>query len=83
MINFKDKAFCSSPHCENKCGRKMTMEEINKYIDLGIRLSWRPFCKPKTIHEMILNDLWPCALFHGIPMKKTNINQKTARIHRD
>lgn len=24
MISYKDKTFCVSPDCENKCGRKLT-----------------------------------------------------------
>jgi hypothetical protein len=27
-ISFKDKTFCASPGCMNKCGRKMTGAEV-------------------------------------------------------
>lgn len=27
MIIFRGKTFCTSPNCENKCGRKMTKKE--------------------------------------------------------
>jgi hypothetical protein len=26
MMCYLDKTFCASPHCENKCGRKLTPE---------------------------------------------------------
>ncbi len=28
MICYLDRTFCSSPNCENKCGRKLTEEII-------------------------------------------------------
>lgn len=32
MICFRDKTFCVSPNCENKCGYKLT-DEIKKEAD--------------------------------------------------
>lgn len=30
MIPFKDRTYCASPKCKNKCGRKMTKREEEK-----------------------------------------------------
>ena len=49
MITFKDKTYCSSPGCTNKCGRKMT--ELEKNIlkanaanDIHLPVCYAYFC---------------------------------------
>ena len=33
-MTFKDKTFCASPGCDNKCGRKMTSKEKSQLMGL-------------------------------------------------
>lgn len=46
---FLDKTFCSSPNCQNKCGRKMTDQEdyyrLNVWGDLPVAIA--KFCDDK------------------------------------
>ena len=48
MITFKDKTFCASICCDNKCGRKKTDEEKQQLKDMSTRIneavSWSYFC---------------------------------------
>lgn len=50
MITYKDKTFCGSDNCQNKCGKKMTQEEEKKLESLSIRssspimVSYAQFC---------------------------------------
>lgn len=57
MINFKDKTFCSTPHCKNNCGRKMTQKDANDALKAGLPISYHPFCEPKSIDDIIKQDL--------------------------
>lgn len=45
---FLDYTYCSSEHCQNKCGRKMS-EEIKSKIELMpfARIAFSDFCKDK------------------------------------
>lgn len=56
-MTYKDRTFCGSPHCENKCGRKMTELEMAKQKaffaaqGFSIPVSYSYFCgepKPKV-----------------------------------
>ena len=40
MIVFRDKTFCSSPHCTNECGRKMTAAEEDELVSLNAPDQW-------------------------------------------
>ena len=44
MLCYKDKTFCNSPNCENKCGRKLTYEDVLAANSLGIPISGANFC---------------------------------------
>ena len=37
-MTFKDKTFCASPNCTNKCGRKMTEEETKELQEINRKL---------------------------------------------
>lgn len=58
-MTFKDKTFCASPNCENKCGRQMTKrEEIElKNADTNTLISYGYFCggEPMT-HDDYINQ---------------------------
>lgn len=44
-MTYKDRTFCSSPSCENKCGRKLT--EKDKFFLVGhpwYPVSYQDFC---------------------------------------
>lgn len=48
---FRDKTYCASPDCQNKCGRKMSaeIESILKADKYG-RTSWAYFCgEPEVV----------------------------------
>lgn len=34
MMSYLDKTFCSSPHCNNACGRRMTTEEARNLYSI-------------------------------------------------
>lgn len=61
MINF-DKTYCSSPKCQNKCGRKLPMPEVLKKRfddldpgwDVRIRIWYSDFCDENG--EVIKHD---------------------------
>jgi hypothetical protein len=44
MMCFKDKTFCGSPTCKNKCGRKMTKEEREHLSKSDLLVSFALFC---------------------------------------
>jgi len=44
MISYKDKTFCASPKCENKCGRKLTMEQKMEVHRNKIDVCYAYFC---------------------------------------
>jgi hypothetical protein len=44
MMCYADRTFCSSPHCENKCGRKMPKEVESEAIKSGLYISTAYFC---------------------------------------
>jgi hypothetical protein len=60
-MSFKDKTFCASPNCKNKCGRKMTENEKDQYIQMVSRLhfsipvSYAYFCVEPEEEKGILN----------------------------
>lgn len=49
-MSFKDRTYCASPNCENKCGRKLTKEqkqELAMLSDAGYwsaQVSYAYFC---------------------------------------
>ena len=49
-MSYKDKTYCGSPHCENKCGRKLSEEqkrELAMLSDAGYwsaQVSYAYFC---------------------------------------
>lgn len=47
MMCYKDKTWCKSPNCKNKCGRKISPEEIQEADLKGLFISWLPFCDDK------------------------------------
>lgn len=77
MINFKDKTFCSSPHCKNKCGRKMTQKDANDTLKAGLPVSYHPFCEPKTIHEIITQESAELARYLSEHWQNTNRKEKS------
>lgn len=48
MFAYKDKTFCGSLKCKNKCGRKMTDKEYQEWNDSEIStyvpISYADFC---------------------------------------
>jgi len=44
MITYKDKTFCSSVNCKNKCGRKITNKDINEAKRLKLPICFADFC---------------------------------------
>lgn len=34
-MSFKDRTYCASPNCENKCGRKMSIKERDELNELN------------------------------------------------
>jgi hypothetical protein len=57
MLSFKDKTFCASPNCTNKCNRKMTDKESREYKIVNL---------PKNSNEKLGISY---AYFCGIPNK--------------
>lgn len=60
MITFKDKTYCSSPHCINECGRKMTEEERKQLREMALKgpnfcipVSYGYFCGEPKKNERI------------------------------
>ena len=53
---YRDKTYCMSPNCENKCGRKMSkeVEELLKADKYG-RTSYAYFCSEPETKE-VKND---------------------------
>lgn len=43
-ICFKDKTFCQSPNCKNKCGRKMTEVEKKQLESNPMAVCYGYFC---------------------------------------
>lgn len=54
---FRDKTYCASPTCENKCGRKMSDEEV---VELK-RLVRMARYKPQPAGQMV----WPGPVSYG------------------
>ena len=47
---YRDKTYCASTNCENKCGRKMSEQE-KQLIGEDDLISWAYFCgTPKDNH---------------------------------
>ncbi len=44
MMCYKDRTFCNSPHCENKCGRKLTYKDVLTAHEFGFLISAAPLC---------------------------------------
>lgn len=45
MLCYKDKTFCSSPACNNKCGRQITDREKQEAGYLGLPIAYADMCK--------------------------------------
>ena len=43
-MTYKDRTFCASPNCKNKCDRKMTEEQIKESQALRMEVSYAYFC---------------------------------------
>ncbi len=50
MICYKDRTFCASPNCENKCGRKPTKEDLERANALGLPMSFGYFCSEVNVN---------------------------------
>ncbi len=49
-MTYKDKAFCASPNCDNKCGRKLSLEDkhyLRKHPWMTVAMSY--FCHKDTV----------------------------------
>lgn len=44
MLCYRDKTFCRSPNCKNKCNRKITDQERGEAIRLEMPIAWGYFC---------------------------------------
>ena len=44
MLCYKDRTFCSYHDCENKCGHKITRDQIREAVSMGMFISWADFC---------------------------------------
>lgn len=53
-MTYKDKTFCASKNCQNKCGRKMTEEEKKEVSEKPVLVCYSYFCgKPgENKHEL-------------------------------
>jgi len=47
MITYKDKTFCSSVNCKNKCGRKITSKDVSDAKRLKLPICFADFCSEK------------------------------------
>lgn len=60
MIGMGDRTFCSSPNCQNKCGRKLTDDLILLYTkqwgNENFPVAMSPFCG-RDIGQEILDGL--------------------------
>jgi len=43
-MTYKDITFCSSPNCKNKCGRRVSTEEIIEIFEKDLLVSYAYFC---------------------------------------
>jgi len=44
MLCFKDQSYCGSENCTNRCGRKITEEELKHAEDLGLPIAYIKYC---------------------------------------
>lgn len=58
IMSFKDRTFCASKNCKNKCGRKMTSNEKQELAKLGIEgvklsllVTYEYFCEEPSYEE--------------------------------
>ena len=56
MMCYADRTFCASPHCQNKCGRKMPEEVRNEAKNSGLHIAWAYFCGEEGSEEKPLNN---------------------------
>lgn len=52
-MTFRDKTFCASPDCTNKCGRKMTEIESAQLAQAaeGTLVSYSYFCGERKVKD--------------------------------
>lgn len=57
-MGYKDRTWCASPKCKNKCGRKFTVEDLQDAIkwwgNLNFPISRSMFCDSEG--ELIVYD---------------------------
>lgn len=44
MISYRDKTFCVSPNCKNRCGRQLTEFDKAESVRVGLPLCTAWFC---------------------------------------
>lgn len=44
MMCFKDRTFCSSPNCNNACGRQLSDQQRAEAKELESPIAWAYFC---------------------------------------
>lgn len=60
MFSYKDRSFCASPNCENKCGRKITDFERAQANELNVPIAWGYFCDiPEEAYNSIKENEAP------------------------
>lgn len=55
QMTYKDKAFCASKGCQNKCGRKLEEQEKQEALKGGHRILYGYFCCD-VCHELVSKD---------------------------
>ncbi len=53
MICYRDRSYCASPACANKCGRKITDNEREEAIKADMAISWGYFCEEPVILDEV------------------------------
>jgi len=43
-MTHKDITFCASPNCKNKCGRRLSTEEMIEVFEKDLLVSYINFC---------------------------------------
>jgi hypothetical protein len=64
MRCFKDRTFCATDTCTNKCGRKMTGEEDHQAAKSTLPISYAFFCDVNG--EPIKSDTQRAATVEGV-----------------
>jgi hypothetical protein len=51
MICYRDRSYCASSACTNKCGRKITDTEREEAIKTDMPIAWGYFCEEQIIRD--------------------------------